>query len=264
MLDPLTYGSLLHAVAERFYVAHGDDFVARKGTLSGWQKKAGVMAGEEFAAVLSTRPLVGRGVVEKERSRLLRDLDSFLAYDWRLPLTRFVGVELSFDGLAIDAGAGKLHVHGRIDRLDVEGDHALLRDLKSGNDHPRIGKEAGPTPNRDVQLGLYSLVARKMAREWKLPARLQAAYVYPRRSDERAFRDDHGELERATKEWLGVAHGLLSSRSFPPSPSGDDCKYCPFRVACDGQDRALAAAEECDGAVLDFFALKAGPGGESK
>ena len=264
MLDALTYGSLLHGVAERFYRAHGDDFVARKGTLAGWKKKAKAMAEEEFDALLSTQPLAGRGVVEKERNRLLRDLDSFLSYDWRLQLTRFVGVELSFDGLAIDAGAGKLHVHGRIDRLDVEGDHALLRDLKSGNDHPRIGKEAGPTPTRDVQLGLYSLVARKMAKDWNLPAKLQAAYVYPRRSDERAFRGDHAELEKATKEWLAVAHGLLDSRSFPPSPSKEDCKFCPFRVTCDGQERALAAAEEGEGAVLDFFTLKAGPEGDSK
>jgi len=127
-----------------------------------------------------------------------------------------------------------------------------------------VGKEEDPTPTRDVQLGLYSLVARKMAKEWKLPAKLQAAYVYPRRSDERAFRDDHGKLEKATKEWLAVAHGLLDSRSFPPSPSKEDCKFCPFRVTCDGQERALAAAEEGEGAVLDFFTLKAGPEGDSK
>jgi RecB family exonuclease len=262
LLDALTYGSLLHAVAERFYVAHGDDFVARKGTLAAWKKKASAIAGQEFDALLATQPLVGRGVVEKERNRLLRDVDSFLSYDWRLPLDRFVGVEIPFDGIAIPAGAGELHVHGRIDRLDVEGDHALLRDLKSGNDHPRIGKEAGPTPTRDVQLGLYSLVARKMAKQWKIPAKLQAAYVYPRRSDERAFRDDHVELEKATKAWLGIAHGLLDARAFPPSPSKEDCKFCPFRVTCDGQERA-AAAEEAEGAVADFFALKAGPEGDA-
>ena len=93
-----------------------------------------------------------------------------------------------------------------------------------------MGKEEDPTPTRDVQLGLYSLVARKMAKEWKLPAKLQAAYVYPRNADEREFRDDHAELEQATKEWLAVAHGLLAEHSFPPSPSKDDCKYCPFRV----------------------------------
>ena len=258
-LDALTYGSLLHLVAERFYGEHGADFVARKGTLAAWKKRARAVAAEEFDALRVSQPLVGLGVEEKERNRLFRDLDSFLGYDWALKLDRFVGVELAFDGLTIDAGDGKLNVRGYIDRIDIEGGHGLVRDLKSGKDHPRVGKEEDPTPTRDVQLGLYSLVARKMAKEWKLPAKLQAAYVYPRNADEREFRDDHAELEQATKEWLAVAHGLLAEHSFPPSPSKDDCKYCPFRVVCDGQDRALAAVEEAEDAVADFFSLKVEP-----
>ena len=258
-LDALTYGSLLHGVAERFYGESGADFVARKGTLAAWKKKARAVAAEEFGALRVSQPLVGLGVEEKERNRLYRDLDSFLAYDWGLKLDRFVGVELAFDGLTIDAGEGKLNVRGYIDRIDVEDGHGLVRDLKSGRGHPRVGKEEDPTPTRDVQLGLYSLVARKMAKEWKLPAKLQAAYVYPRNADEREFRDDHAELVQATKEWLAVAHGLLAEHSFPPSPSKDDCKYCPFRVTCDGKDRALAAVEEAEDAVADFFSLKVEP-----
>jgi RecB family exonuclease len=261
-LDARTYGSLFHSVAERFYAAHGADFVARKGTFAQWRKKARAVAEEEFDALRVSQPLVGRGVEDKERNRLLRDLDSFLEYDWKLPLDRFVGVELAFDGLVIDAGAGELHVRGYIDRIDVEKGHALVRDLKSGNAHPRIGKEEDPTPTRDVQLGLYGLVARRKAKEWKLPANLQAAYVYPRSGEEREFRADHAGLETATKEWLGIAHGLLSERSFPPSLSKEDCKYCPFRVTCDGQERALAAVEEAEDAVAEFFALKVEPKGE--
>ena len=258
-LDALTYGSLLHGVAERFYGEHGADFVARKGTLAAWRKKARAIAAEEFDTLRVSQPLVGLGVEEKERNRLYRDLDSFLGYDWGLKLDRFVGVELAFDGLTIDAGGGKLHVRGYIDRIDVAGGHGLVRDLKSGKDHPRVGKEEDPTPTRDVQLGLYSLVARKMAKEWKLPAKLHAAYVYPRNADEREFRDDHAELEQATKEWLSIAHGLLAEHSFPPSPSKDDCKYCSFRAVCDGQARSLAAVEDAEDAVAEFFSLKVDP-----
>lgn len=257
-LDSLTYGSLLHEVADRFYSAHGTEFVARKGTLGKWQKLARVFGEEEFDALRVRFPLVGRGVEEKERSRLLRDLDSFLDYDWNLPLDRFVGVELAFDGLALDAGDGRLHVRGYIDRIDVEEGHALVRDLKSGNDHPRTGKEEGPTPTRDIQLGLYGLVAKKKAREWNLPGKLQAAYVYPRNAEERAFRADHADLEKATRQWLGIAHGLLAEQSFPPSPSTDDCKYCVFRPICDGPERAAAALEDAKEGVDAFFEMKVG------
>lgn len=258
-LDALTYGSLLHAVAERFYAEHGADFVARKGTIAAWRRKARAIAEEQFEALRIRQPLVGRGVVEKERNRLLRDLDSFLVHDWDLRLDRFVGVELPFDGLSLPAGDGALHVRGYIDRIDVLGDHALVRDLKSGSDHPRTGKEEGPTPTRDIQLGLYSLVARARAKEWKLPARREAAYVYPRNAAERGFHDDHDALEQATQEWLAVAHGLLAERSFPPSPAKEDCQYCAFRVACDGTDRAGAARGDAGGAVARFFALKPEP-----
>ncbi|MGA8890175.1 MAG: PD-(D/E)XK nuclease family protein [Anaeromyxobacteraceae bacterium] len=257
-LDPLSYGSLFHEVAETFYRAHGEAFVAHQGTLAGWKKKARALAAEAFDALRVGRPLVGKGVEEKERARLLRDVDSFLEYDWKRPLTRFVGVELPFRGLTLDAGTGKLHVHGYIDRVDVEGDHTVVRDLKSGRDHPRAGEEAEPTPTRDVQLGLYGLVARRKAAEWGVPRKLQAAYVYPRNGAERDFRADHADLEAATKEWLAVSHDLLAERSFPPTPVSDDCTFCPFAVICDGSGRAAAAVDDSEGAVAAFFAMKTG------
>lgn len=262
-LDPRTYGSLLHGVADRFYSTHGADFVARKGTLAKWKKTARAIAEEDFTALLGSYPLVGRGVEEKERGRLFRDLDSFLAYDWELPLSRFVGVELAFDGLALDAGSGKLHVRGYIDRIDVEGDHALVRDLKTGRDHPRDGDEKDPTPTRDIQLGLYGLVTKKRAKEWGIPGKLQAAYIYPRNAEERAFRGDHAVLEKAAKEWLGIAHDLLAEQSFPPTPTDDDCTFCPFTPICDGSARA-AGVEQAEGAVGAFFGLKLGPEEETE
>jgi RecB family exonuclease len=261
-LDPLSYGSLFHEVAETFYRAHGKAFVAHEGTLAAWKRKARALASGAFDELRVGRPLLGKGVEEKERARLLRDVDSFLGYDWKRSLSRFVGVELSFRGMALDAGAGKLHVHGYIDRVDVEGDHTLVRDLKSGRDHPRTGKEENPTPTRDVQLGLYGLVAKRKAAEWGVPKKLQAAYVYPRNGAERDFRADHSVLEAAAKRWLTVSHGLLASNAFPPTPSADDCTYCPFAVFCDGAARAAASVDEVDGAVAAFFDMKADDGEE--
>jgi hypothetical protein len=257
-LDPLSYGSLFHEVMEDFYRRHGAGFVGRERPMDHWRKLAREIADEHVAALLASYPLVGRGVEERERERLLGDVGRFLEYDARLPLSRFVAVEHPFDGVRLRAGGRALFVRGYVDRLDVEGRHALVRDLKTGRPHPRIGEEEGPVPERDVQLGLYGLVAGERAAEWGLPARLQAAYAYAESGEERAFRDDWGELERATREWLALAARLLSERAFPPTPHLEDCTFCPFALVC-GREvpaRAAAAAAGAAGPVRDFFQLK--------
>lgn len=257
-LDPLPYGSLFHEVMEAFYSAHGAAFVARQRSLLHWKKAAREIAGERLGALLASYPLVGGGVEEKERTRLLREVESFLDYDWRLPLSRFVAVERPFSGVALGAGRERLHVRGYVDRIDVEGDHALVRDLKTGRAHPRVGDEADPLPARDVQLGLYGMVARRLAAEWGLPERVQAAYAYARTAEERAFRDDHAALEKATREWLALAARLLAARAFPPTPVEGDCAICPFQPVCGPAvpGRAAAAAASASGPVRDFLRLK--------
>ena len=262
-LDPLTYGGLFHEVMEAFYAAHGDAFVARKKGLAHWKRTAGDIAAAHFDECVTGYPLVGHGIEAKERARLVRDVERFLAYDWDLELTRLVAVERAFgieSPVALDVGDGTLYVRGYIDRIDVEGDHTLLRDLKTGREHPRLGDEAGPTAARDVQLGLYGIVTRRLAPAWGVPARLEAAYAYARSGQERSFRSDYADLERATLGWLGLAVRLLSGRAFPPSPGKDDCTYCPYSPACGSEvpRRARAAAEGgiAAGAVADFFALR--------
>lgn len=257
-LDPLTYGALFHEVMEAFYRQHGEAFVSRRGGLSHWKKVAGEVARERISALLASYPLVGGGVVEKERARLLREVESFLEYDWRLPLSRFVAVERAFSGLELDAGGRRLHVRGYMDRIDVEGDHALVRDLKTGRAHPRVGEEEDPTPGRDVQLGLYGLSVRALAAEWGLPAKLEAAYAYSRTGEERAFRRDYAALEAATRTWLALAARLLGERAFPPTPLESDCALCPFQPVCGSAvpARAAAAAAGAAGPVRDFLRLK--------
>lgn len=262
-IEQLTYGSLFHSIAETFHRDHGEDFVGKTKPLSHWKKVIAKIADEEFDRIRVGYPLVGDGVEEIERKRLHRDLETFLAYDWGRPLTKFVGVELPFDGVTLDAGGSKLHVRGYLDRVDVEGDHGLVRDLKTGSDHLREGDEEDPTPGRDIQLGLYGLVAKKKAAEWGIPKKLEAAYAYVRSGEERAFRSDHAALEKATKEWLAVSASLLEEHSFPPTPDGDDCTFCPFAPVCDGARRA-AAEEDPSGAVASFLALRGEPEEEAE
>ena len=256
-LEPLSYGGLFHQVMEAFYREHGQAFVARERTLAHWKRLAREVAAQHIEALLATYPLVGGGVADKERGRLLQEVEGFLDYDWGLPLSRFVGVERPFSGLSLEAGGLRLHVRGYVDRLDVEGDHALVRDLKTGRTHPRSGDEKDPTPGRDVQLGLYGLAAEALAREWGLPPRIQAAYGYARSGEERAFRDDYPALAAATRAWLALAARLLTERAFPPTPLDRDCTVCPFSPVCGSAVPArAAAAAAAGGAVGDFLRLK--------
>ncbi|HEX9290058.1 MAG TPA: PD-(D/E)XK nuclease family protein [Anaeromyxobacteraceae bacterium] len=262
-LDALSYGSLLHRVVEAFYRTHGADFVARRRSLAYWLETALALGDRLFHELLSEYPLVGEGIREKERERLRESLRAFLEYDWEGPSGRkLVGVELPFGErtpLAIPADGVTLHTRGFIDRVDVEGGATLVRDLKSGRAHPRRGDEAGPTPFRDVQLGLYQLAAKQLASEWGTPPDVIAAYAYASGrgdAEERAFRADAGSLESATREWLATAAHLLSARAFPPTPDEGDCGFCPFHPLCGAESARRAAAgldEADDGTPLARF-----------
>ncbi|HET6923007.1 MAG TPA: PD-(D/E)XK nuclease family protein [Anaeromyxobacteraceae bacterium] len=268
-LDAASYGSLLHRVVEVFFREHGRDFVARKGALPEWQALARAIADREFDAFLSEYPLVGEGVRRKERERLHESLEAFLRYDWELSRgrkRRFVGVELPFgeeQPLSTTAGGVTLHLRGYIDRVDVEGDAAVVRDLKSGKAYPRRGDEAGPTAVRDVQLGVYQLAAVKLAPVWKTPRKVEAAYAYASGREpvqERAFRDDREALEKATGEWLATAARLLSERRFPSTADEGDCEYCPFQPLCGAaapRRAQVGLAEEDEESPLGrFLAMK--------
>ena len=268
-LDPLSFGNLVHHALESFYREHGAGFAGGERPLAAWQALAREHADRAFDALLREYPLVGEGVRGKERERLRESVRSFLDYDFGKPGRRFVGVELPFGDpapLAVDADGVTLHVRGYIDRVDVDGGATFVRDVKSGRSYPRTGREANPTAVRDVQLGLYQLVAAKLAPEWGTPRKVVAAYAYANgRAEvvERSFRDDPDALAKATREWLAGAAQLLSARRFPPAVDEDDCVYCPFRPLC-GDDATRRAreglAEEKDGPLARFRAIRLGEG----
>jgi hypothetical protein len=265
-LDPAAFGTLLHRVLEDLYRAHGADLVAGKRSLAHWTGVAGEIAARRFEELLSEVPLVGEGVRRKELKRLLEAARAFVAYDWKGRAgRRFVGVELPFGEpvpLALRAGGETLHLRGYLDRVDVERDAALVRDVKSGAPHPRRGDEEGPVAAIDVQLGLYALAARALAAAWGTPRKVVAAYAYASgrgEVQERAFRGDCPALERAAEDWLATAARLLASRSFPPTPDEDDCRFCPFRPLCggDGPRRAREGlARAAGGALAPYRSLR--------
>jgi RecB family exonuclease len=156
-------------------------------------------------------------------------------------------------------GGRSLFVRGRIDRIEVAGDVALVRDLKTGRAHPRIGPAAEPDASLDLQIAVYALVVARLAEAWGVPKTLAASYLYVGRTvDQRDWPDFHGSLEPPARAWLAAAADLLAARAFPHTPDADDCRYCAFRPVCgdDVHQRArlvlLAGGPGLDG----FRALK--------
>jgi RecB family exonuclease len=259
------YGQLLHAVAAEFYNRNGVSFCRREHTLAHWLTRMEELADHAFQMFLKEYPLVGEAVRVQQRERLRRDLRELIQYDWESCHGRqFFSVERGFGRpVAVELAVGQqpLFVRGRIDRMDLEGSRTVVRDLKTGRPHPRLGKEQNPDFAVDLQIGIYGLVAQTLAEEWKIPKRVAAAYAYIGRGAavERAYGNDfHTLLEPAARHWLIIAAGLLAHRSFPRTPDADDCRYCRFRPVCGeaGYGRAAALLAGSEGVLADFGALK--------
>ncbi len=257
------YGLLFHEVAAKFYAANGREFCAHKGSLTDWFKVADQLVDGAFQEFLKQYPLVGAGVKAQQRRRLSSDLRELLRYDWdRLKDTRLV-TEQAFGypkAVQLPIGTRLLHLRGRIDRIEIGGQRAAVRDLKTARAHPRMGKEANPDPGLDLQIALYGLVAEILADKWKLPKGVEAGYAYfGRPSGVRVFGPDFQTLLKpAATEWLEIAADLLTQKQFPRTPNSQNCTYCCFRAVCgDGAyTRASVLLANASGPLANFARLK--------
>jgi RecB family exonuclease len=264
-IGPAAYGQLFHAVASEFYSKNGVPFCRRERTVTEWLQDAKEIAESFFHAFLNEYPLVGAAVQRQQQDRLCRDVRELIEYDWASSAGRnFLVAERTFGRpvpVELTLGQQSLFVRGRIDRIDVVGSRTVVRDLKTGRAHPRVGKEKTPDPAIDVQIATYGLIAQLLADEWKVPSQVAVAYAYIGRGGavERSYSDDfHTVLEPAARQWLAIAAGLLADRQFPRTPNASDCTYCSFRPICGeaGYTRAAILLSQSEGALADFGALK--------
>jgi hypothetical protein len=246
-LDPMTYGTLFHSTAELFFKKHGVDFSSRKRSIGHWKSKGAELAESTFDELCGEYPLAGGDLRTQQRDRLLREFESFLDSEWR-DAREFVGAELPFGDptpVRLPLKSGALHVHGRIDRLDIEDGRALVRDLKTGRAKARVGTLEAPTLGIDLQIAVYGMVVKQQAKELRVPKKVAGAYVYVDRAGdrERAFRDDFGALEKTASGWLDAGLQLLTAGEFPRTPNPDDCSYCSFNPIC-GESSVRASAAQ--------------------
>ena len=191
-IDPLAYGSLFHTVAEVFFREVGEAICTRRGDLPKWIDRARAIASVEFDRLQDEYPLRGGEAIERERQRLLRQIEQLVRHEWEIDSRTFVATELPFgqpEPLRLDLPGGPLFVRGTIDRVDRNGRELSVRDLKTGRVSDFGEEPIGPI--RDLQIDLYGLVLDADARVNERVS--SAAYVHPSEAQEleRAFRGAH-------------------------------------------------------------------------
>jgi RecB family exonuclease len=253
------YGTLFHHFAAKFYSAHGTEFCAHKNSLRHWLEVADRLVDSVFAEFLKEYPVIGGGVRAQQKQRFKRDIHELLEHDWEQVKNASVLTEKSFgDPVPVELRVGNnvLYLRGRIDRIEITKQKAVIRDLKTARARPRVGNATDPDPAVDLQIAVYGLVAEILAKEWKLPGKIEVGYAYL--GGARFFEDFQTVLKPAGIRWLEIAAGLLNERQFPRTPNKDECTYCPFKPVCgDGvYDRTLVQLTNSTGAVAAFAALK--------
>ncbi|MFQ5667641.1 MAG: PD-(D/E)XK nuclease family protein [Candidatus Binatia bacterium] len=260
MIAAAEYGSLFHTAAERFFQVAGEQLCRHEGTLASWVACACDIAAQEFDAHRHQYPMRTEEGLVRERSRLLRQIELLVRYEWDLPAREFLESELRFgdpEPLRLTLDGSDLFIWGAIDRVDRTFPPALsVRDLKTGR--VRDFGEEPVNPRRDLQIGVYVLALESLG--YGDAAVGTAAYVHPSavREPDRAFTGARLDLLRQrTREWLTVARQLLSTGSFPRTPNPNDCTACPFVPAC-GSNAQLRSAAKLDnvpeGSPLHSFA----------
>jgi RecB family exonuclease len=243
-IDPISYGSLFHAAVERFLREAGQSLCGRVGTLDEWVARAKVIAAEELDQLLHVYPLRGGDAIERERLRLLRQIERLVEYEWAKPQREFVATELSFGEphpVRLGAEDAALAVRGAIDRVDrLDAASLAVRDIKTGRLYDLTDDPINPA--RDLQIGLYTL-----ALEAGGPERVtEATYVHPSSVHEQERSFTAGDLDRLrehTHAWLRTAHEILVAGIFVRTPNSDDCRFCPFVPACGAGAQQLVAAK---------------------
>jgi hypothetical protein len=234
---------------------------ARNPDLAHHQAALRVLARERFSEFRAGYPFVSDDVADAQLQEVCDQLSKLLDYDWHEGRAReFVAVERGFgydEACAIQTAAGPLYVRGSIDRLDLEGDMLLVRDLKTGRSKPRRG-DAPPEAALDLQLGLYARVAQQLASAWQTPSNVGVAYVYLRSGElERRWAGaDYAKLAAAADVWLSTALEVLESGAFVRSPDRDDCTFCPHKPSCQAEHARTERVLEHESVPLRLRALK--------
>src|SRR5436190_13437139 len=205
--EPLVRGRFMHQVLDaaltRLRVETGSARV-RPESLA----RAQEIVGEEIDARRETLPLSPHEPTARAAMRRLElDLDRYLEHEAGVRGWEPEHLELRFgfedaDHGELDLGGGELRIRGTIDRVEVDGERAVVRDYKASTGHPY----AKWADDGILQVGLYLLAVQRL-----LGLTPTAGLYQPLRGDLRA----RGLVRRAVA--LGeplVATDLVDDEAF--------------------------------------------------
>lgn len=284
VISALERGNLVHGVLERF-VRESETSGAAPRPGASWSERGHLrlmeIADASFAEA-ETRGVTGKPLLwDLAKQDIRDDLTTFLEADARL--RKDIGTGSVTPEARFGMGGGSpevtdevtgLRFRGIMDRLDVSaaGDSVVVIDYKTGSTFPYRGLEEDPIDRgRRLQLGVYSLAARRMAPN---AARVRAAYWFTTNRGGFAFfpsgfldMDDSETAERFRYGASTVVDGIRAG-VFPANPGAlgrenvpENCRYCDFDSLCPSRRVDLWNRKKDDPLLDSYVRLAEGAGG---
>jgi RecB family exonuclease len=243
-LDALTLGTLAHAALERLASLTGEKGL---GVVTGPALRSVARAKvSEFFRELETDP--PEPLLDAAESLLVARVEAVLARERdrkeRLPLS---GAEVRFGpkeplSPRVSLASGEVFLAGQIDRLDREGDEALVVDYKFGASRPygkRNAKDYRIAGGERLQLAVYALAARELG-----ASRPRGEYLFVERDGDVsvpvpvAFGED--ETKEAVDRFVAAlglldeaaSRGLFFPKTTPFASRASHCGNCDFDPVC--------------------------------
>lgn len=237
VIDPLDLGTLYHDILEDFY---------QRGTLS---------VVEEHLQRYEQTGVTGYPAVWEIKKEIIRhEIAAFVTREQRrLGDWQPSKFETEFKDLVVSAS---VKLRGKIDRIDLNGQHARLIDYKTGS-VPRGMKDDRLAGGEALQLPLYLLAAERI-----LPGVTveEASYLYfTMRGGYRDVRFSRGALEERRAELakvLETAAAMIRAGIFVQYASENNCRHCDFRPICGNGVIKLAERKASDPSLAAFHDIK--------
>jgi hypothetical protein len=267
-LDPLTRGSLLHALYARLMRRSRDEKrrLSSKDDLE-WSK---TIAREALDKLGTEMPPPSQEVFDREYQGFVDDVVLFVTAEDDADESRTaVGFEVSFgrpgseddeplarkEPIVVDLGGGmKFRLAGQIDRIDQIGDASFeVIDYKTGGYFEKDW--AGITSGgRKLQHALYGLAAAEILKQRVKSPKVTHGTYY--------FTSAKGGQERRTIDAMSTAkltsvlsdlRQVIASGLFVHAPDESACKWCDFGNACGARVQARAEAKTTGDTGLEFY-----------
>ncbi len=204
----VAYGSALHKAVEAFFTRVLQD---------------APMSEEEFLGVFE-RHWSSEGFLtrEHEELRLAQGRETLKRFytQQQLAPERPTLIEEKFKFLLDD-----VLVVGRWDRVDQQGDDAVIIDYKSSDVSDQA--EANRRARESLQLLVYALAWRTL--HGQAPTHVELRFLETGVTGKAAFSDD--DFERAGSLLRQAAQGIRA-REFPAKPQEHSCRWCAFQAIC--------------------------------